>query len=58
MKFKTIKAYYGSVTMYRVVKVQDNEMQDVHIYNDEEVARTITGVLNVSVGGVWGVSDD
>ena len=54
MKFKTIKAYYGSVTLYRVVKVQDNEMQDVHIYNDEEVARTVTGVLNVSVG----VSDD
>lgn len=54
MRFKIIKAYYGSVTMYRVVKIVGDYnniiLTDVHTYNDYEVALTVTKALNLSVG--------
>ena len=49
MKFKTIKAYYGSVTLYRVVKQVGDELDTIHIYNDEHTAYVVTRMLNTSV---------
>lgn len=50
MKFETVKAYYGSTTLYRVTKIARNgEMDTVHIYNNERVANTITEFLNNSL---------
>ena len=49
MRFKTIKAYYGSVTLYRVVKLVDKEMDTIHIYNSEHIANIVTKTLNASL---------
>lgn len=49
MKFKTIKAYYGSVTLYRVVKQIGDELDTIHIYNNEHTAQVVTKTLNASV---------
>ena len=49
MKFKTIKAYYGSVTLYRVVKQVAGELDTIHIYNNEHTAQVVTKTLNASV---------
>lgn len=49
MKFKTIKAYYGSVTLYRVVKQVGDELDTIHIYNDEHTAYVVTRMLNTSI---------
>jgi len=49
MKFKTIKAYYGSVTLYRVVKQVGDELDTIHIYNNEHTANIVTKTLNASV---------
>jgi hypothetical protein len=50
MKFETVKAYYGSSTLYRVTKIARNgEMDTIHIYNNERVADTITELLNNSL---------
>lgn len=53
MKFKMIKLYYGSVTMFRVVrKNADGSLSDVNTYTNQHVAKTITKHLNDSVGDV------
>jgi len=49
MTFKTIKAHYGSVTLYRVVKSVGNELDTIHIYNNEHTANIVTKTLNASV---------
>ena len=50
MKFETVKAYYGSSTLYRVPpKERNGEMDTIHIYNNERVADTITELLNNSL---------
>ena len=49
MKFKTIKAHYGSVTLYRVVKEVGNELDTIHIYNNEATAAIVTKTLNASL---------
>jgi len=52
MKFKMIKVYFGSVSMFRVVRQSpDGSLTDVHTYTDEYVAKTITEHLNKSLGG-------
>ena len=51
MRFKTIKAYFGSVTLFRVVKVASSgELTDIHTYNDKDTAYTVTQTLNESIG--------
>jgi len=51
MRFKTIESHFGSVTLFRVVKVCELGMlTDVHVYNNKEVAYTVTQALNESIG--------
>ncbi len=51
MRFKIVNAYFGSVTLYRVVKLSEGgSITDIHTYNDLDVAYTVTKILNKSLG--------